>query len=184
MKCSWAERAYTPLYSHDGRSITRILSIQSESACSRPVSASGPLCLHSHLSFCPQCCHHSTLHSPAAVQWALGGALYVESVTMYCLHVCSERATRAGENLATGTFTFSTGANSGWSVVHLSEFLQCWRQDYQIRHWTNVPIWTLSSSLKTDSTLFPVSLNNTIILPTTHIKISTLSLTPCPSLST
>ena len=40
---SWGERVYTQLYSHGGRSITEIPSTQSESACSKLVSASGPL---------------------------------------------------------------------------------------------------------------------------------------------
>ena len=64
-----------------GRSVTKILFTQSESACSKPVSASGhlcppscpaqlssgPLCTvvpHNHpLDLCPQCCHHSSLCS-------------------------------------------------------------------------------------------------------------------------
>ena len=89
------------LYSHGGRSVTRILSTQSESAGSKLVSASGPL------SLCPQCCLHSSLCSPAAMQpTALGRALYVESVTMHC----SEHAGQGQVRIqATGTFTFSTG---------------------------------------------------------------------------
>ena len=45
---SWGERVYTQLYFHGGRSITKISPTQSKSACSKPVSASGPLCPHSH----------------------------------------------------------------------------------------------------------------------------------------
>lgn len=40
-------KSYTQLYFHGGRSITRILSTQNESACSNLVSASGPLWPHS-----------------------------------------------------------------------------------------------------------------------------------------
>ena len=47
-ECSWGERVYTQLYFHSGKSITKIPSTQSRSAHSKPVSASGPLCLHSH----------------------------------------------------------------------------------------------------------------------------------------
>ena len=61
-------KGYTQLYSHGGRSITRLLSTQSEFAESKPVSASGPLCPHSHLNLCPRRCHHSSLYSPAALQ--------------------------------------------------------------------------------------------------------------------
>ena len=40
---------------------------------------------------------------------ALGGALYIESITMYCPHVCSELANqRQVRILAIGTFTLST----------------------------------------------------------------------------
>ena len=93
-----------------GRSVTRIPFTQSESAGSKPVSASGPLCPHSHplgpsactvvphshpLGLCPWCCHHSSLCSallqpcsPATVSpRPLGRALYVESITTFA-HTC------------------------------------------------------------------------------------------------
>ena len=45
-----------------GRLVTRIPFTQSESVCSKPVSASGPLCLHSHpLGFCAQPSHTAVL---------------------------------------------------------------------------------------------------------------------------
>ena len=99
-----------------GRSVTKIPFTQSKSACNKPFSASGPLCWHS----CPLGPSASTanlclpsrpaqpssgplslvlplLCSPAALQpchrvkpRALGGALYVESIAMYCPHVHSE----------------------------------------------------------------------------------------------
>ena len=68
VKHSWGERVYTQLYSHGGRSITRIPFTQSEPACSKLLCASGPLCPCSHLSLCPRHCHHSSLCSPTALQ--------------------------------------------------------------------------------------------------------------------
>ena len=120
MECSWGERIYTQLYSHGGESITGIPSIQSKSACSKPVPASGPLRLRSHPSLCPQCCHHSSFCPPAALQpcsngatvspRALGKALYVESIiTTYFSHLCSEQANQGQVRiLVIGSFTFST----------------------------------------------------------------------------
>ena len=96
VKHSWGERVITQLSSHGGRSITRILSTQSESACSKTISVSGPLYLRSHLSLHPWHCHHSSLISAllqlcssCATVWprALGGALYIESITSIA-HIC------------------------------------------------------------------------------------------------
>ena len=61
-------KGYTQLYFHGGRSITRIPSTQSESACSKPVPASGPLYLKSRPILCRQHCHHSSLCYPATLQ--------------------------------------------------------------------------------------------------------------------
>ena len=112
------ERVYTQLYSHGGRSITRVLSTQSKSACSKLVSASGPLCLHNRpLGLCPQHCHHSSLCSvflqpcsrATVSPRPLGGALYIESIATYCPHVCSEQADQGQVGiLATRTFILST----------------------------------------------------------------------------
>ena len=119
---SWGKRFYTQLYSHGGRSITRIPSTQSRSAGSKLVSASGPLCPRSHPSLCPRCCHHSSLCSAllqpcscAGVSpTTLGRALHRESVTVYCPHVCSESANQGQVRiLGTGTFTLYTGGQWG-----------------------------------------------------------------------
>ena len=117
------KRLYPTLFP-GGRSVTRILSTQSKSACSKLVSASGPLCLHSRraqLSSGPLSSVLPPLQtllcsavlqpcSPATVlPRALGGALYIESVTMHCPHVCSELANQGQVRiLATGTFNSST----------------------------------------------------------------------------
>ena len=110
---SWGERVYTQVYSHGGRSVTRIPSAQSESACSKPVSAFGPLDPQpsQSLSLVLPPLQPLLSCSPAAVQQprALGRTLYIESVTMHCPHVCSEQANQGQVRiLATGNFTLST----------------------------------------------------------------------------
>ena len=131
-----------------GRSVTRIPFTQSKSACSKPVSASGPLCLHScPLGLSAQSPHTAvlwtSLHSgptqpssgplssalpplqpllcsPAALQpchrvvsRALGGALFIESTTMYCPQMCSELVNHSQVRiLATGTLFIHTSSRS------------------------------------------------------------------------
>ena len=109
------ERVYTQLYFHGGRSVTRLPSTQSESACrsrSLPLGLSAPgaisvsvLCTATTpVSALLQPCSHATV-SPRAP----GGALYIESIVTYCPHVCSELADQGQVRiLATGTFTLST----------------------------------------------------------------------------
>ena len=117
---SWVERVYTQLYSPSGRSVTRIPSTQSESACSKPVSASGPLCHHSHLSLCPRHCHHSSLCS-ALLQPCSCATVFPRALgrALYCPQVCSELVNQGQVRiLATGTFTLYT--ESIWTNVWVS----------------------------------------------------------------
>ena len=74
-----------------GRSVTKIPFTQSESACRKPISASGPLCLHSRppglctvvLHSCPLLCSPAALqHHHRVMPRAMGGALFIESTAM------------------------------------------------------------------------------------------------------
>ena len=106
-----------------GRSVTKIPFTQSESACSKLVSASGPLCPHSRptqpssgllslmlLPLQPLLCSHAALQPcHHFMPRALGGALYIESTAMYCPQVCSELVNQGQVSiLATGTLILST----------------------------------------------------------------------------
>ena len=121
-----------------GRSVTKIPITQSASACSKPVSASGPLCLHSRpaqpssgplSSALPPL--QPLLCSPAALQpcyhivpRALGGALYIESTAMYCSQVCSELVNQGQVRiLATGTLILSTNM---YGKICLMKSLNIW----------------------------------------------------------
>ena len=85
----WGERVYTQLYSHGGRSITRISSTQRV----------GLSTTHSCLSLCPRCCNHSSLCSPAAMQLtALGGVLYIVSNNVLPTRVQGASQPGSGEN--------------------------------------------------------------------------------------
>lgn len=68
-ECSWGGRVYTQLYSHSGRSSARA---PSASRADRMLQAD--LCLRASL--------------PPGSPRALAGALYIESITAHCQHVC------------------------------------------------------------------------------------------------
>ena len=120
---SWGERIIPNFISTvAGQSLET--QTQSKSARRKPISTSGPFYLHSHPSLCPRCCYHSSLCSallqpcsPATVSpRSLGRTLYIESVTTYCPHMCSELAGQGQVRiLATGTLILSTLA----FLIHL-----------------------------------------------------------------
>ena len=129
-----------------GRSVPKILFTQSESAGSKPVSASGPLCPYSHPVQLSSASLHShpaqpssgplssvppplqpLLCSPAALHpchhvapRALSRALFIESTAMYCPQVCSELVSQGQVRiLATGMLILSTNGFV-YTFVYLS----------------------------------------------------------------